>query len=36
VHVAGGVPAARRFGLWAAVCTVVGLAEFYLATVLTS
>jgi hypothetical protein len=36
VHVAGDVRAARRFGLWAAVCTVAGFLEFFLAITLTS
>ena len=36
VHVAGGVAAARRFGLWAVECTVAGFAELFLATTQTS
>ncbi|MDI6101710.1 hypothetical protein QLQ12_24110 [Actinoplanes sp. NEAU-A12] len=30
------IGAARRLGLWAAVCTVAGFLEFYLVSVLTS
>lgn len=30
------IGAARRLGLWAAVCTVTGFLEFYLVSVLTS
>ncbi|GAA2561401.1 hypothetical protein GCM10010435_36390 [Winogradskya consettensis] len=36
VHVAGGVQPARRFGLLAAICTVLGFAEFFATISLTS
>lgn len=36
VHVAGDIRSARRFGMWAAICTLVGFAGFFIAASLSS